>query len=92
MQSVYLCVIFHEKHEKSGAAVLRRLKALKNRFEILLHIKNSGGEVPSTARFPLLKCTTVGRMNLRVRPRVDMFLKSNSLSETHAPYSLLNSS
>ena len=42
MQSVYLCVIFHEKHEKSGAAVLRRLKALKNRFEILLHIKNSG--------------------------------------------------
>ena len=31
-------------------------------------------------------------MNLRVRPRVDMFLKSNSLSGTHAPYSLLNSS
>ena len=41
MQSDYLCVIFHEKHEKSAAAVLRRLKALKNRFEILLHIKNS---------------------------------------------------
>ena len=50
------------------------------------------GEVPFTIRFLLLKCTTVGGMNLCVRPRVDMFLKSNSLSGTHAPYSLLNSS
>ena len=45
MQSVYLSVIFHEKHKKiplTAAVVLRRSKAFKNRFEILQHIKNSG--------------------------------------------------
>ena len=95
---VFIYVLFFMKSTKKNTSYprggLRRSKAFKNRFEILQHIKNSGEKFhpPSTIRFPLLKCTTVGGMNLCVRPRVDMFLKSNSLSGTHAPYSLLNSS
>ena len=94
MQSVYLCVIFHEKHKEkiplAAAMVLRRSKAFKNRFKITATYQKLWGEVLSITRFPLLKCTTVGGMNLSVRPRVDMFLKSNSLSGTHAPCSLVN--
>ena len=98
-RKVFIYVLFfmkstHTKKIPLTAAVVLRSITFKNRFEILQHIKNSGEKFhpPSTIRFPLLKCTTVGGMNLCVRPRVDMFLKSNSLSGTHAPYSLLNSS
>ena len=70
----------------------KKIKGFKTSFRKTATYQKLWGEVPSTTRFPLLKYTTVGRMNLRVRPRVDMFLKSNSLSGTHAPYSLLNSS
>ena len=59
MQSVYLCVIFHEKHKEkiplAAAVVLRRSKAFKNRFEITATYQKL-----SITRFPLLKCTTVG--------------------------------
>ena len=94
---IYQLFFMKSTHTKkiplAAAVVLRRSKAFKNRFEILQHIKNSGEEFhPSPASLSLNACTTVGGMNLRVRPRVDMFLKSNSLSGTHAPYSLLNSS
>ena len=93
MQSVYLSVIFHEKHQKSATCRrggFKKIKGFQKSFRNTATYQKLWGEVPSITRFPLLKCTTVGGMNLRVRPRVDMFLKSNSLSGTHAPYSLLN--
>ena len=94
MQSVYLSVIFHEKHQKSATCRrggFKKIKGFQKSFRNTATYQKLWGEVPSTTPFPLLKCTTVGGMNLCVRPRVDMFLKSNSLSGTHAPYSLLNS-
>ena len=95
MQSAYLSVIFHEKHTHKINTTCRRggfkkIKGFQKSFRNTATYQKLWGEVPSITRFPLLKCTTVGGMNLRVRPRVDMFLKSNSLSGTHAPYSLLN--
>ena len=95
MHSVYLSVIFHEKHQKNATCRrggFKKIKGFQKSFRNTATYQKLWGEVPSTIRFPLLKCTTVGGMNLCVRPRVDMFLKSNSLSGTHAPYSLLNSS
>ena len=97
MQSVYLSVIFHEKHTHKKNTTCRRggfkkIKGFQKSFRNTATYQKLWGGVPSITRFPLLKCTMVGGMNLRVRPRVDMFLKSNSLSGTHAPYSLLNSS
>ena len=91
MQSVYLCVIFHEKHKKNTSyrrGGFKKIKGFQKSFRNTATYQKLWGEVPSTTPIPLLKCTTVGRMNLCVRPRVDMFLKSNSLSGTHAPYSL----
>ena len=91
MQSVYLCVIFHEKHKKKNTTNRRggfKINNFQKSFRNTATYQKLWGEVPFTIRFPLLKCTTVGGMNLCVRPRVDMFLKSNSLSGTHAPYSL----
>ena len=66
----------------------KKIKGFQKSFRNTATYQKLWGEVPSTTPFPLLKCTTVGGMNLCVRPRVDMFLKSNSLSGTHAPYSL----
>ena len=95
MQSVYLSVIFHEKHTHKKNTTCRRggfkkIKGFQKSFRNTATYQKLWGGVPSITRFPLLKCTMVGAMNLRVRPRVDMFLKSNSLSGTHAPYSLVN--
>ena len=95
MQSAYLSVIFHEKHTHKINTTCRRggfkkIKGFQKSFRNTATYQKLWGEVPSTTRSPLVKCTTVGGMNLRVRPRVDMFLKSNSLSGTHAPYSLVN--
>ena len=89
MHSVYLSVIFHEKHQKYATS-FKKIKGFQKSFRNTATYQKLWGGVPSITRFPLLKCTTVGGMNLRVRPRVDMFLKSNSLSGTHAPYSLVN--
>ena len=91
MQSVYLCVIFHEKHKKKYQLPQRwfkKIKGFQKSFRNTATYQKLWGEVPSTTPFPLLKCTTMGGMNLCVGPRVDMFLKSNSLSGTHALYSL----
>ena len=95
MQSAYLSVIFHEKHTHKINTTCRRggfkkIKGFQKSFRNTATYQKLWGGVPSITRFPLLKCTTVGGMNLHVRPRVDMFLKSNSLSGTHAPYSLVN--
>ena len=72
MHSVYLSVIFHEKHQKY-ATCFKKIKGFQKSFRnTATYLKLYGG-VPSTSRFPLLKYTKVGGMNLCVRPRVDMF-------------------
>ena len=89
-RKVFIYVLFFMKSTKSRSGF--KINNFQKSFRNTATYQKLWGEVPSTIRFPLLKCTTVGGMNLYVRPRVDMFLKSNSLSGIHAPYSLLNSS
>ena len=94
-RKVFIYVLFFMKSTKKNATNRRggfKINNFQKSFRNTATYQKLWGEVPSTIRFPLLKCTTVGGMNLCVRPRVDMFLKSNSLSGTHALYSLLNSS
>ena len=89
-RKVFIYVLFFMKSTKSRSGF--KINNFQKSFRNTATYQKLWGEVPSTTPFPLLKCTTVGGMNLCVRPRVDMFLKSNSLSGTHALYSLLNSS
>ena len=91
---VFIYLLFFMKSTKKITTYRRggfkKIKGFQKSFRNTATYQKLWGEVPSTTRFPLLRCTTVGGMNLCVRPRVDMFLKSNSLSGTHAPYSLVN--
>ena len=89
---VFIYVLFFMKSTQKKYQLpqrwFKKIKGFQKSFRNTAIYQKLWGEVPSTTPFPLLKCTTVGGTNLCVRPRVDMFLKSNSLSGTHAPYSL----
>ena len=95
-RKVFIYLLFFMKSTKKITTYRRggfkKIKGFQKSFRNTATYQKLWGEVPSTTRFPLLRCTTVGGMNLCVRPRVDMFLKSNSLSGTHALYSPVNSS
>ena len=77
---VFSYVLFFMKSTNNTACRRRgfkKIKGFQKSFQNTATYQKLWGEVPSITRFPLLKCTTVGGMNLCVRPRVDMyFLKS----------------
>ena len=69
----------HKKYTTCCRGGFKKIKGFQKSFRNTTTYQKLWGELLSTTRFLLLKCTTVGGMNLCVRPRVDMFLKSNSL-------------